>query len=408
MDVRCERCKTEYELEDGSVSDAGTEVQCTVCSNTFTVTRAGAAAAAVVDDDPDLARAEWLLETSDGLSHRFRNLTSLQKWIIERKVTRDDRISRTGHAWRRMGEIVELAPFFDVVDEADRAKAAVMTAVGRSPSGPIAPDAGLPAVETDFDQPVDTAVVRRNSGAKAGKALVALAVAGFVAYVGITQWQGSFGPDPDRSAPGVQAITAPVRSVSSPDPAGVAEVSPSASAAAPPIEAVPPSPAVPPAPAAPTAPVAIVPAPVDAPVAPPPTYERLVAEGDRALENGGSGRAQKIYERALRMRPTGTEALAGLGYVALDRGNTSQAFSLFKRALRQNPSFGPALFGLAEVHRASGDDQPALENYRRYVTLDPGGADARVARLQIKTLEAKQASQSGASPEAPAPAAPLP
>ena len=75
--------------------------------------------------------ADWLLETAsgDGQVHRFRDLTALQKWIIERKVTREDRISKTGQAWRRLGEIVELQPFFDVVDEADRAKAAA-AAVG--------------------------------------------------------------------------------------------------------------------------------------------------------------------------------------------------------------------------------------------------------------------------------------
>jgi predicted Zn finger-like uncharacterized protein len=128
MDVRCERCGTEYELDDESVPDGGVPVQCTTCGNTFAVSRAVAESAA--SGTPPTA-AEWLLETSDGRLHRFRNLTSLQKWIIERKVTRDDKISRTGHAWRRLGEIVELGPFFDVVDEADRAKAGQAGALER-------------------------------------------------------------------------------------------------------------------------------------------------------------------------------------------------------------------------------------------------------------------------------------
>ena len=127
MDVRCERCSTEYELDDDSVPDAGCPVQCTTCSHTFMVTRRGAApttaAQPVSESLPSPPAADWLLETSDGRLHRFRNLTSLQKWIIERKVTREDKISRTGQAWRRLGEIVELAPFFDLVDEADRARA---------------------------------------------------------------------------------------------------------------------------------------------------------------------------------------------------------------------------------------------------------------------------------------------
>ncbi len=125
MDVRCERCQTEYELENSSVSEGGTSVQCTSCGYTFLVKRmvTGAPPPPIPESESAPPAAEWLLETSDGQFHRFRNLTSLQKWIIERKVTRDDKISRTGQAWRRLGEIVELAPFFDVVDEADKARA---------------------------------------------------------------------------------------------------------------------------------------------------------------------------------------------------------------------------------------------------------------------------------------------
>src|SRR4051795_11547584 len=126
MDVRCERCQTDYELEDDSVSPSGSPVQCTTCGHTFVVQRSGALGNALPgehgEDSPPAA--DWLLETMDGQTHRFRNLTSLQKWIIERKVTREDKISKTGHAWRRLGEIIELGAFFDVVDEADRARAA--------------------------------------------------------------------------------------------------------------------------------------------------------------------------------------------------------------------------------------------------------------------------------------------
>ena len=53
--------------------------------------------------------------------HRFHGLTSLQKWIIERRVTRVDQVSPDGQAWQPAGQVVELMPFFDVVDEPDRA-----------------------------------------------------------------------------------------------------------------------------------------------------------------------------------------------------------------------------------------------------------------------------------------------
>src|SRR5262249_28346430 len=37
MDVRCERCKTLYELDDSRVSEAGTTVRCTTCGHVFRV-----------------------------------------------------------------------------------------------------------------------------------------------------------------------------------------------------------------------------------------------------------------------------------------------------------------------------------------------------------------------------------
>ena len=37
MDVRCERCKTLYELDEARVSDAGTTVRCTGCGHVFRV-----------------------------------------------------------------------------------------------------------------------------------------------------------------------------------------------------------------------------------------------------------------------------------------------------------------------------------------------------------------------------------
>ena len=50
---------------------------------------------------------------------RFRELTTLQQWIVERKVSRDDEISRSGDNWKRLGGIAELESFFHVVEQAE-------------------------------------------------------------------------------------------------------------------------------------------------------------------------------------------------------------------------------------------------------------------------------------------------
>jgi len=60
--------------------------------------------------------AQWMVRQTNGNTFRFRELTTLQRWIVERKVTRDDRISKDGQSWKRLGDIAELATFFQVVD----------------------------------------------------------------------------------------------------------------------------------------------------------------------------------------------------------------------------------------------------------------------------------------------------
>src|SRR6185503_11696970 len=129
MDVRCDRCQTEYELDDDSVTEGGASVQCTTCGHTFVVGPDGVTIAQIVPTPPsglnDLMgpqAADWLLATEDGQTHRFRDLTTLQKWVVERKATREDRVSQRGGPWRPLGDVSELGPFFEVVEQADRAR----------------------------------------------------------------------------------------------------------------------------------------------------------------------------------------------------------------------------------------------------------------------------------------------
>jgi predicted Zn finger-like uncharacterized protein len=129
MDVRCERCKSQYEVEDANVSDLGTEVQCSDCGHQFMVKRPGTKAPGA---SPTQARREsdgeeagaWTIETHTGRSLHLRDLTTLHKWIIERRAGRNDRLWRGGDPWQRLGDMTELAPFFDIMDSAERAHSA--------------------------------------------------------------------------------------------------------------------------------------------------------------------------------------------------------------------------------------------------------------------------------------------
>jgi hypothetical protein len=402
----------------------------------------------------DPAPADWLLATQEGETHRFRDLTTLHKWIVERKVTREDRVSQKGGAWRRLGDLLDLAPFFDVVAQADRARASEPTTQFRPPvSGdsptpvrmqpgadrmtPRAParpttieedddeDSDLynsgqfppaevptrvpavPVFDEDFPPMMQPAT---NWGPKVvSGVLVFIGLAALAAYTGFKQpnWLPFF-KKPDLAAGDPAASVAPP----STPPAAVAppSVAPAATApAAAPAAAAAPAPAPPPppavaAPAPQPAPTAAAPAdphkmgapahpagaPAEAAVAParsPKSYDRLITDADRLLENGQPVKAQKLYDEALALQPTGVAALTGQAYVLLDREKVMSAIATFKRALAVSPDYPGATFGLAEAYRAQGDSAHALEQYRRYLNIAPGGADAHAARGQIRTLE---------------------
>src|SRR5512143_1445131 len=161
MDVRCERCRAQYVFDDEQVTPAGLTVQCTNCGHVFKVKKkelvvtvpvkpdelegvplpataaapkpagsaatppaAGAAGHEERPRDPREPPREWRVRQGSGNIFTFRELTTLQKWIIEQKVSRDDEISLSGDQWKRLGNIAELASFFQVVEAAERGKAA--------------------------------------------------------------------------------------------------------------------------------------------------------------------------------------------------------------------------------------------------------------------------------------------
>ena len=99
MDVRCEKCQTEYELDETKVSEVGVTVKCTTCGFLFRVRRRPTAPVAsprapthlpadrsVATDDK--TEKLWMIRSPSGEISRFRELTTLQQWIVERKVTR--------------------------------------------------------------------------------------------------------------------------------------------------------------------------------------------------------------------------------------------------------------------------------------------------------------------------------
>ncbi len=394
-----------------------------------------------------------MLTTEEGKTHRFRDSQTLQKWVVERRVTRADRVCPPGGSWRRLGDVDELRPFFDVVAQADRAAAAARGARPTRPETPRASASSRPYVSADLDdddvlggktrRPVlsgafnddistDDDLAMAGIGARhpGRKLLIGVVVVfvGLAAYLGFRGTAGLHLPGLGPASPPSAAAPAPPASAS-PPPAPAA--TPPAPASPPPAPvATPPAPVSPPpapvaaapanpAPAAPAtaaAPVAKAPAEAPAPSrsaphelasggdAHPRSYEHLIAEGDRAIENGQTAKAQKLYDEALKLQPSGVAAVTGSAYVLLDKQKPLAAIDTFKRALSGAPTFAPALFGLAEAYRLEGEPAPAIAAYKRYLEASPGGSDAPAARRQIRELESQSPAPTRGESPVPAPA----
>src|SRR5438132_8426715 len=111
MDVRCERCSTEYELDDATLTPEGVTVKCSNCGSIFKVLRRKDGAAVEEARAPE-GQLFLVRNPRSGESYRFRDLTVLQQWIVERRVNREYELGGPGEVWRPLGTITELLPFF--------------------------------------------------------------------------------------------------------------------------------------------------------------------------------------------------------------------------------------------------------------------------------------------------------
>jgi predicted Zn finger-like uncharacterized protein len=162
MDVRCEKCQTEYELDESRLKPGGVTVKCTNCGHMFKIrkraqTNVGVPAVTadprakttsgpradsmpsdvpvkIVDTPSGPADRQWLVRLENGDQKTCRELATLQQWIVAGVVSRESLISRTGKTWKRLGDVTELAQYFVIADEARAQRAAKPTGKPAAPS----------------------------------------------------------------------------------------------------------------------------------------------------------------------------------------------------------------------------------------------------------------------------------
>jgi predicted Zn finger-like uncharacterized protein len=170
MDVRCEKCQTEYELDESRLKPGGVTVKCTNCGHMFKIrkrsnTNVGVPAVVSgladarskpisakqpraesvpgdaplkISDAPSGPNSErqWLVRLENGDTKTCRELATLQQWIVAGVVSRESLISRSGKTWKRLGDISELGQYFVIADEA-RAQRSAKPTGGKGPAGTI-------------------------------------------------------------------------------------------------------------------------------------------------------------------------------------------------------------------------------------------------------------------------------
>jgi predicted Zn finger-like uncharacterized protein len=103
MDVRCNRCSTDYEFDDALISDRGTTVQCTNCGYQFKI---------FPERTQVVSPERWVVHTMSGKELVYTSLRALQRAIGAHQVGPKDLLSRGNQPSRPLGSIPELEPFF--------------------------------------------------------------------------------------------------------------------------------------------------------------------------------------------------------------------------------------------------------------------------------------------------------
>lgn len=444
MDVRCERCRAQYVFDDEQVTLSGLTVQCTHCGHVFMVKkkelvvtvpvrpdevegiplpataaapRAGGSWDRAESGGPsaEAERLEWRVRQASGNVLTFRELTTLQKWVVERKVSRDDALSRAGGPWQRLGQIAELETFFRVVEAAARAQdgaghpgpAPVPLASVTAVYGAAGQPTGLPPPPSGFPPPSFTRAAPARPAVSAAPPRVpsprpapseevsldddelaavkgrgrgpVLAVVALLAVAGTAAAYVFWPPGRRAAAPSSAIVAVPI----------TIEV-PSTPAPSSPGPAIPPAgEAVPAATAAPAAPAAIAAVAQGQTAAPTVAADPVAVAPPRGA--AGAGAAPKVApvpaaepappEPAKAAAPTQSvpmtpRALLAQAEKLRERDHAERALDLYARVLDAEPDNAAALAGRGLCYLDLEQYAPAEASFRAALKAAPGHPDA--------------------------------
>ncbi len=141
MEVTCEKCQTQYLVDDSKIKRSGMSVRCSECSHTFRVgstiktnpglgtlspdTKSGtkndrAKISNTTPQTPPVTSnhstegSAWLVKSPSGEIQTFYSLQNLQQQIVLATISRLHTISKDGVTWKRLGDVKQLNTYFSL------------------------------------------------------------------------------------------------------------------------------------------------------------------------------------------------------------------------------------------------------------------------------------------------------
>jgi predicted Zn finger-like uncharacterized protein len=151
--IVCDSCRTEFEVElPESFKHRAMKFRCSSCGRTFTtrfeeeeredteIEPTGTVTRTPIPQPVESkAPGPGMLLKQEGKVYHVKDTATMQKWIVERRVLREDLVSIGGVRWEPVGSRPELEVFFQVVEQADQAQA---IPTGAPPLASVPPSSG--------------------------------------------------------------------------------------------------------------------------------------------------------------------------------------------------------------------------------------------------------------------------
>lgn len=120
--------------------------------------------------------------------------------------------------------------------------------------------------------------------------------------------------------------------------------------------------------------------------------------GSALIERGNAADARAAWERALRVEPDHSGALAQLGTLAARQGDLARARTYYLAAVRSNPANAMARYNLARIYDMQGEPSKALEQYELFLRHAPVEYGEYVPEVRARIGQLRPAPPTGGNP----------